>query len=235
MARTDDIEPLAPSDEGALLKRGTELVSLEIKSLFGVSDHRVEFPRTIEPSDDPSLVVLHGRNGSGKTTTLLMLDGLLRLDFDVFRVRPFASAALTLSSRRVLRVRSEGVGAPLHISFGSEKVALHPTRKGPNLASDQSKVDSLKKAFNEASRDIAFQLITTERAHTDVERDIAQSDAYMNYARASSNLSDLPEARLASRLRYGPPEERTLSMHQRVRRIRDGRPGQLSKLLSNRV
>src|SRR5688572_15530111 len=71
-----------------------ELAELQIKGLFNRFDHTVSFPHLPEGATGPSLVLLHGQNGVGKTTLLLMLDGLMRLDFDVFRVRPFSSCSL---------------------------------------------------------------------------------------------------------------------------------------------
>ena len=52
----------------------------------------------------PSLVILHGRNGVGKTTLLRMLDGLMRLDFDVFREVPFVSSGLRFNSGQQITV-----------------------------------------------------------------------------------------------------------------------------------
>ena len=104
-----------------------ELASISVKGLFGRYDHTIDFPHAgIYLESDPALVIIHGQNGVGKTTLLLMLDGLMRLDFDVFRVRPFRECRLKFSSGKVLAARSLGIGQPLQVTF-----AKHRTSSGP--------------------------------------------------------------------------------------------------------
>jgi energy-coupling factor transporter ATP-binding protein EcfA2 len=197
-----------------------ELVRFAVKGLFGRYDHDVRFPRSEERDAEPSLVILHGANGIGKTTVLLMLDGLLRLDFDVFRVRPFSSCELVLSPRKVLRVRSEGLGQPLLVTFGQHRMALHPTLKGAADRAESTRVEAFRKAFFAAASGIAFQLISTERApYRGLDHDGLPRDPTYDYALLAARLETDPEARLAFRLRAGPPEERPMSLEQRVRRF----------------
>jgi predicted ATP-binding protein involved in virulence len=71
-----------------------QLSRFSVSRLFGRYDHAIQFPHTAEASDVPSVVILHGPNGVGKTTVLRMLDGMMQLDFDMFRVTPFGTASL---------------------------------------------------------------------------------------------------------------------------------------------
>ena len=60
-----------------------QLAEFEVLGLFGRYDHRIKFPISKEKDPRPSLVILHGGNGVGNTTILRMIDGFMRLDFDV--------------------------------------------------------------------------------------------------------------------------------------------------------
>src|SRR5688500_906803 len=107
-----------------------QLTEFQVDGLFGRYDHVVRFPHAGEASDVPSVVVLHGPNGVGKTTMLRMLDGIMHLDYDMFRITPFGRARITFTKENDLTVTRIGPDGPLNIAFGDHEVLLHPRDKG---------------------------------------------------------------------------------------------------------
>jgi energy-coupling factor transporter ATP-binding protein EcfA2 len=176
-----------------------ELAELSVTGLFGRFDHVVAFPHAQEGAADPSLVILHGQNGVGKTTVLLMLDGLMRLDFDVFRVRPFSTCTLSFSSGDVLRVEKTSDDAALFVTFRKHRVELHPRDKGPLHPSDAARVDLFREEFLLSTADIRFELITTARAP--FRDEVRETYAAEYEAYAARHQPETPEARLQTRLR----------------------------------
>jgi len=146
-----------------------------------------------ESSSEPSLVILFGENGIGKTTLLQMLDGLLGLDFDIFRTRPFRSCTLRLTTGQELSVATEGAGTPLTMSFDGRTGVLDPRRKGALDPKRQPEVDELSAAFREARSHISFQFIPTARTPKYPMPPEAR-DWYRYYE--PSPLDDQPEVRL---------------------------------------
>lgn len=97
-----------------------QLARLDIEGLFGRYTHTVPFPTRPEDAGEdaePSIAILHGPNGVGKTTVLRMLNGLMRLDFDVFRVTPFVECRLQFSTGDSITVRpSQEKDGPLLVT-----------------------------------------------------------------------------------------------------------------------
>src|ERR1044071_2023539 len=65
-----------------------QLSEFRILGLFDAIDHRISFPTSPEDEPRASVTILHGPNGIGKTTLLRMLDGLMKLEFTIFRQVP---------------------------------------------------------------------------------------------------------------------------------------------------
>jgi energy-coupling factor transporter ATP-binding protein EcfA2 len=155
-----------------------QLTKFAVEGLFGTYNHDIVFP-TETGQPQPSLVILYGRNGVGKTTVLAMIDGLMRLDFNVFRRVPFARCSLHFTNDTVIRVepqrgkRQEG----LAVSFRDLLVRLHPTQAGPFQPTDAPKVEAFRTAFFSATEEVSFELIDTARMlpllYKDIDPDLA--------------------------------------------------------------
>ena len=198
-----------------------ELLELEVNGLFGTFDYDIRFPHPPEGSSEPALVILHGPNGVGKTTLLLMLDGLMRLDFDVFRVRRFTKCSLTLTSKDKLTVERPTPDGPLVVGFRKHHVELHPVNKGAMRHQDQASVEALRQEFSAATADIHLELITTSRSlPRDESRDALRADVAAFYAQRHEE--DSPNARLRARLRAGTPDDRAVTLAATVRRFITG-------------
>ena len=146
---------------------GTEmqLKQFSVKGLFGSLDHTVPFPLPTEEGTRPSVAILHGPNGVGKTTMLRMLEGIMRLDFTMFRYIPFSLCTLeftTGSSISVKPVQSERLEY-LDVAFDGISARLHPNHPGPFNDEDTENVHRFRKSFSDATDNIAFDFIDTER------------------------------------------------------------------------
>jgi len=193
-----------------------ELAELRVEGLFGRYNHVVTFPHLTEASQQPSLVILFGDNGIGKTTLLQMLDGLLELDFDVFRARPFKRCSLLLTTGQELSVESDGSNMPLRVAFGDKQVLLHPQRSGAFEHDQQVQVEELRAAFREARKFIAFQFIPTIRMP---QRPLPPEirDVYYHYAAGEGEGH--AEARLRMKMEGMGPEHRDGTLGSQVRQF----------------
>jgi energy-coupling factor transporter ATP-binding protein EcfA2 len=143
-----------------------QLASFDVEGLFGRYHHCIKFPivKTEEPI--PSVVILHGPNGVGKTTVLRMIDGILRLDFNVFREVPFKRSALTFTTGACIQVifNEENKRRHLDVTFEDAKVSLNLARPGPLDEKDSALVEAFRQKFFKAREALVFELIDTSRS-----------------------------------------------------------------------
>lgn len=148
-----------------------QISALEIDGLFGSFNHRIPVATQLETAEggaEPTVTILHGRNGVGKTTGLKMMAGMMELDFTLFRQIPFRRAALrfnTEDSLTVERLAGERSSA-LKVSFRDHLVELHPDRPGAAAEDDHLKVAAFRDAFNAATESLTFELVDAERLNT---------------------------------------------------------------------
>lgn len=144
-----------------------QLKRLAIRGLFGAMDHTIEFPVPSEQVSTPSVVILHGRNGVGKTTILRMLDGLLRLDFNTFRQIPLGDCVLEFDTKASLEVKPHKNERLVHleVSFRQLRVQLHPDHSGALNDQETQQVDAFRQLFFKETEDITFEFFDTERLY----------------------------------------------------------------------
>ncbi len=152
-----------------------QLAEVEVLRLFGRYNHRIRFPHSDREVGGPSVVILHGPNGIGKTRMLRMIDGTLRLDFDAFRDIPFQQFRIAFNDSSSVTVSRGEVTAPLSIQYQRDpdhahSVLLHPFHSGPNKLADADAVDAFRRAFLKSTRSISFQFIDALRHPKKPER-----------------------------------------------------------------
>jgi energy-coupling factor transporter ATP-binding protein EcfA2 len=142
-----------------------QLARLQIVGLFNEYEHSIEFSQSETSSTTrPSLVIIHGPNGVGKTTILRMIDGLLRLDFNIFRAVPFGSCTLTFSTGKQIKVQRESEPIPcLRVTFDNLVVLLNPTQTGPAKPAGVPVVEAFRQVFFAATDSLTFDFIDADR------------------------------------------------------------------------
>jgi len=146
-----------------------QLKQLIVQKLFGKYNHTVTFPIRGEENLDPSVVLICGDNGIGKTRLLRMLNGLLDLDFSAFREVPFKSVKLTFSNGRTISVtptrrkyNNKSINC-IRVKYGTHIVDLNPTQPGALLDEESNKIKGFRRTFSADTEDISFQYISTSR------------------------------------------------------------------------
>lgn len=143
-----------------------QLKELAVEGLFGTFNHRVDFPEPDKVNPRPSLRIIHGHNGVGKTRLLLMLDGFLRLDFDAFRKVPFGTGRLVFSNGDAIQVSHDTSpdGSPaLLVEFQERKVRLNPESTGGAAGESEKKIEAFRKEFFTFTQHLTFEFIDAER------------------------------------------------------------------------
>jgi ABC-type cobalamin/Fe3+-siderophores transport system ATPase subunit len=145
-----------------------QLRRVTVAGLFNTFDYDITFPTPSEEVSQPSVVILHGRNGVGKTTLLRMLDGMMRLDFNTFRRVPFRSCTLSFTSGDSItvapKIGSRGLEY-LEVKYREHSALLHPERSGSLSEKEAVKVEEFRNAFFESTQTISFEFINTERMY----------------------------------------------------------------------
>lgn len=159
-----------------------QLARFEVRNLFGKLNHDIDFPVPVEGRSGPSVTILHGANGVGKTTILRMIEGMLRLDFNPCRKMPFRECALYFTSGDSISVnrKTNGDLYSLIVRYADFEVELDPREPGPLRTEDQLAVDKFRRAFFKATTALNFDLIETTR----LIRESARSDRDLDHLSA---------------------------------------------------
>jgi hypothetical protein len=148
------------SDEGAV-----RISEFNISGLFGRgTPHRIPFPAASRQDGEPDLVIIMGVNGSGKTTILQMINGMIELDFNIFRRVPFREATLTLSTGDTLKITPHrDANRPLKVKF-QDFVAFLPKIQGDYSKTDEEPVDKFPATAFAILKNLNFQLLDIHRS-----------------------------------------------------------------------
>lgn len=142
-----------------------QLSRFEVNGLFGCHRHVITFAKPNLEAPSPSLIILHGHNGVGKTTILRMISGMLSLDFNIFRKVPFVQCKLRFDTGDQIVVEVEG-GEPiqgLKVSFSDLDVRLHPRNPGASSEDQVQEVERFRERFFAATEALNFEFIDTAR------------------------------------------------------------------------
>jgi energy-coupling factor transporter ATP-binding protein EcfA2 len=158
--------PLTQAPVSSEIGPPVRLQSFHIDGLFGGSPIQISFPSPPEGSSEPAILILAGRNATGKTTILRMIDGVIRLDFDEFRKMPFGTAELTFSTGDLLSVlHTEDTDFPLTISFREHSAKLSKVKHFDYTSEQQASIDALRETATPFLRSVNFQLLELDRSY----------------------------------------------------------------------
>lgn len=145
-----------------------KISTFEVTGLFELYNHTLEFniPKGKQINDKASVIMMYGRNGIGKTTVLRMIEGLMTLDFDVFRSTKFVSACLTFSNGNKITVEcifNENNKDSLLVRYKDMEVKLNSKERGSAKNDEKEKQAFFVKQYNQDLDNFTFEFIDTER------------------------------------------------------------------------
>lgn len=152
-----DIEPTAASPR---------ISAFSISGGIFRRPHRIEFPFPKSAETEPSVLILSGSNGSGKTTILKMIAGMLEMNFDIFRRIPFQFASLDLSDGTSLTVqKTQDPEFPLRVTFGILSAELFKMRTTSGYSPEHNaRVKQLRQHALATLGQINFELLDIHRS-----------------------------------------------------------------------
>jgi len=148
-----------------------KIVEFEVIGLFGLYNHKIDFSTksTHKDKTGADVIMIYGQNGIGKTTILRMLEGLMTLDFDVFRIVKFQEAFIKFSNNKKITVKRIDEGknlSQLEVNYIDYKIILDPKKKGVLDKEDKENKEKEKEFIEQYEKDIdnfLFDFIDTER------------------------------------------------------------------------
>lgn len=138
----------------------------EVIGLFDLYNHTLSFDDCANDEEGASVIMIYGKNGIGKTTILRMINGLMTLNFNIFRKIKFERAVLTFSNKKSIIVKSDyndNILSYLFVKYNDLEVKLHPTNTGPLLKDDKLLQNTFMKKYENDLENFNFNFIDTER------------------------------------------------------------------------
>ncbi|MBN2352939.1 MAG: ATP-binding protein [Spirochaetales bacterium] len=179
-----------------------QLKEFHVTKLFHKYDHTIPFEIRSESDKRPSLIIIDGQNGVGKTTVLKMIYGFSKLDFDIFRIMPFERAHLRFSDNSeitcepIVRKKDKEF---LKVCYQDMTVDL-PIVKGNIEDWDTEKIDNFKNEYFNKTSTINLDFISTERIKTIdlVDSDFDTFEEYLLFKKThSSKLDKVKETKIS--------------------------------------
>ena len=200
-----------------------QLKRFEVTNLFGEFNHTITFPTRGEDSLDPSVVILCGPNGIGKTRTLGMIQGFISLKFGPFRDIPFEHAELQFSDsskisvhRSTRKVAKKDVDC-LSVKFKNKSVDLKVDSSGALLEEEVPTIEAFREYYFEFVSSISMQLVTTARL-----QNLYEERDKLRKAEAEQLVLDLNDEDELVYARHMSPRRRSALLSDQVKRfIRD--------------
>jgi predicted ATP-binding protein involved in virulence len=130
------------------------ITEIAVKKLFGIYDH------TIPLNLDDRVTIIHGPNGTGKTTILRLVNDVLSGDFSVLRAKPFAELRLVFEDRSTLRIK-KSLPKEAGITVNDTQVIIFEYEDVPNQRTEKHFLSIAKLDMNQVqaySPDLAKQL-----------------------------------------------------------------------------
>ncbi|MEU4571463.1 ATP-binding protein [Nonomuraea sp. NPDC023979] len=175
-----------------------QLLEFTVEGLFGKYNHQVRFPTSDEEDSTPSITILHGGNGIGKTTVLRMLACMMQFKLDYFGQVPFESCKLSFDNRRRLlirRIKGEGIS----LTFNGLD-ATYRFRDGEGASQQDPKFDELKRVFSKNTEGISWSFLPADRTRFLVsDPDFSLLDEDNRYLRANAYYRELERERVRER------------------------------------
>lgn len=141
-----------------------EITQFDIYGLFSEFEHHhLDFKNMITLVDEARVVIVTGRNGTGKTTVLNMIESLLELDFSIFRRIPFLNACLSLSTND--RIHVENGDGFLLVKFNEFQAKLNKKQSGPFNETEYENVEKLRDAALPILKKVSFEKVDIHRSN----------------------------------------------------------------------
>ncbi|MEQ4725737.1 AAA family ATPase [Nonomuraea sp. B19D2] len=177
-----------------------QLVEFMVQGLFGKYNHKFAFPASFEDDSRPSITILHGENGMGKTTVLRMLTCMMRFKLDFFGHIPFDKCTLRFDNKRRLQIQKLP-SRMLRVSFSGTAVDVPENEEA--ISSDQrEKIGLLRKKFLDATEGISLTFLPADRTRFLVsDPDFSIPDEDYRFSRQVSYLREMERERYRERER----------------------------------
>lgn len=153
-----------------------EITRFEIWGLFDQFHHILPFSERVSQVGEARVVIVVGINGVGKTTMLDMINGMLQLDFSIFREIPFDNCILSLSTGDKLSIKPNIENTSLTVGFNEVSANLNIKKGGAATEEDNDAVEAFRKIAGPVLKQVSFEKLDIHRSIALRDRDQERSD-----------------------------------------------------------